>query len=144
MKGTWREKKRELPGVLCAEPILGCIAAGGQLWAVSMSYSNAWGDGWQLCQPLDQSWSPERQRHHEAVFLPCLVLSLLGGTRQNLALTSFLISVSQSFHAQTHSVHMHSQTWTNVYQRALLTVRTTTNSTSTSALGITAGTRPSW
>lgn len=54
MKGTWREKKRELPGVLCAEPILGCIAAGGQLRAASMSYSNAWGDGWQLCQPLDQ------------------------------------------------------------------------------------------
>lgn len=54
MKGTQRQKKRELPGVLCAEPILGCIAAGGQLWAASMSYSNAWGDGWQLCQPLDQ------------------------------------------------------------------------------------------
>lgn len=121
MKGTWREKKRGLPGVLCAEAILGCIAAGGQLWAASISYSNAWGDGWQLCQPLDQSRGPETQGHHEAVFLPCLVLSLLGGTRQNLALT-FLISISQSFHtlnSQRHPPHMQSQNWTNVFQRSL-------------------------
>lgn len=144
MEETWREKKRELPGVLCAEPILGCIAAGGQLWAASTGYSNAWGDGWQLCQHLDQSRSPETQRHHEAFFLPCLVWSLLGGTRQNLALTFFLISVSQSFHTQTHPAHMHSQNWTSVFQRALLTVRAITNSTCMSALGITAGTRPNW
>lgn len=50
MKATWREKKRGLPGVLCAEAILGCIAADGQLWAPSISYSNAWG-AWPAAVP---------------------------------------------------------------------------------------------
>lgn len=148
MKGTWREKKRGLPGVLCAEAILGCIAASGQLWAASKSYSNAWGDSWQLCQPLDQSRGPEMQRHHEAVFLPCLVLSLLGGTGQNLALTFFLISTSQSFHTQhlqRHPPYMHLQNWSNVFRRLLFSYSQNGNKLDIRQLfGITAGTRSNW
>jgi len=147
MRGTQKEKKRRLPGVLC-EAILGCIAAGGQLWAASLSYSNAWGDGWQLCQPLDQSPGPEKQRHHEAIFFPCLTLSLLGDTRQNLAPTFFSISISQSFHTQNSQRHppcMHSQNQSNVFRRLLFSHRQYDNKLDTRQLfGVTAGTRSNW
>lgn len=148
MRGTRREKKRGLPGALCAEAILDCIAAGGQWWAASLSGSNAWGGSWELCQPLDQAPGPETQRHHKAIFIPCLVLSLLGGTRQNLALMFLLISISQSFHAQNswrHPSYMNLQNWPNVFQRLLFSYGQNDNNLDMHQLfGITAGTRSNW
>lgn len=82
--------------MLCAEAILGCIAACGQPWAAAMSYSNAWGDCWQAHQPF----CPEMQRHHEAAFAPASRIELLGGTRQDLAPTCSLVSISRNFHIQ--------------------------------------------